>query len=256
MILRISGYPKLNFFRLMLWRCVQKKIHLITCPSKDTYLTLKSLNIFDEKKIIYLPEPVLCLEEFREKIKNKNIEEKNFDSKNSIVSIGRLTRQKNFDFLIRALRDFLVEDKNLKLFIIGEGEMEKKLTNIISELKLNNQVFLLKYQNNVFKYLKSCKCFILSSLWEDPGYVLIEAAMSNAAVISSNCPNGPNEILKGGNGGYLFNSNSLSDFRINFLNFLNSDKNKIYKKKIFIKKNIKQYTLFSHYKILNRHLNI
>ena len=255
-ILRISGYPKLNFIRLVLWKLVQKKIHLTTCPSKDTYLNLKSLNIFDEKKIIYLPEPVLCLEELREKIKSKNIKEKNFNTEDSIVSIGRLTKQKNFDFLIKAMSEFLINDKNLKLFIIGEGEMEKRLANLISKLELNNQVFLLKYKNNVFKYLKSCKCFILSSLWEDPGYVLIEAAMSNATIISSNCPNGPTEILNNGNGGYLFNSNSLSDFKKKFLSFLESDKNLIHKKKIEAKKNIRQYTLFNHYKILNKHLKI
>ena len=255
-ILRISGYPKLNFFRLLLWKLVGKKIYLVTCPSRDTYFNLKKLNIFDENKIIYLPEPVLFIEEFRKKIKDQNIQEKNFGDKNSILSIGRLTRQKNFDFLITAMKDFLIKDKNLKLFIIGEGEMEQELANLISKLKLNNQVFLLKYQNNVIKYLKSCKCFVLSSLWEDPGYVLIEAAMSNATIISSNCPNGPREILNNGENGYLFDSNSINDFKVKFLNFLKSDKNVIYQKKIKAKKNIKQYTLFSHYRMLSGYLKI
>ena len=235
-ILRISGYPKLNFFRLSLWKLIGKKIHLVTCPSRDTYSNLKKLNIFDKNKIIYLPEPVLFIEEFRNKIKDKNIQEKNFEDKNSILSIGRLTRQKNFDFLITAIKDFLIKDKNLKLFIIGEGEMKEELINLISRFKLNNQVFLLKYQNNVIKYLKSCKCFVLSSLWEDPGYVLVEAAMSNAIIISSNCPNGPREILNNGKNGYLFDSNSINDFKDKFLNFLQSEKSLIYKKKLVQKK--------------------
>ena len=66
-----------------------------------------------KKKIIYLPEPVLCLEEFREKIKSKNIKEKNFNTEDSIVSIGRLTKQKNFDFLIKAMSEFLINDKKI-----------------------------------------------------------------------------------------------------------------------------------------------
>ena len=93
-------------------------------------------------------------------------------------------------------------------------------------------------------------------MWEDPGYVLIEAAMSNATIISSNCPNGPREILNNGENGYLFDSNSINDFKVNFLNFLKSDKNVIYQKKIRAKKNIKQYTLFSHYRMLSGYLEI
>ena len=42
----------------------------------------------------------------------------------------------------------------------------------------------------------NCKCFLLTSLWEDPGFVLVEAGIANATVISSNCPNGPEEILE------------------------------------------------------------
>ena len=59
-------------------------------------------------------------------------------------------------------------------------------------------------EENVQKYLKNAEAFILSSLWEDPGAVLIEA-ISNTFVISSEY--GPSEILINGDGGYLFKSN-------------------------------------------------
>ena len=58
----------------------------------------------------------------------------------------------------------------------------------------------------------NCKCFLLCSLWEDPGFVLVEAGISNATVISSNCPNGPVEILENGKNGFLFESNSAKSF--------------------------------------------
>ena len=48
---------------------------------------------------------------------------------------------------------------------------------------------------NVFKYFKYGELFILSSLWEEVGFVIVEAAMSNLFVISSDCPNGPSEFL-------------------------------------------------------------
>ena len=64
-ILRISGYPKLNIFRMFLWRLVRNKIYLVTCPTKETYKKICSLNIFDINKIVFLPEPVLSIKEFR-----------------------------------------------------------------------------------------------------------------------------------------------------------------------------------------------
>ena len=51
------------------------------------------------------------------------------------------------------------------------------------------------YSNNIFKFMKNAEALILSSLWEDPGFVLIEAAMSNLSIISSDCKNGPSEFL-------------------------------------------------------------
>ena len=43
------------------------------------------------------------------------------------------------------------------------------------------------YSKNIYNYMKNAKGFILSSLWEDPGFVLIEATMCNLFIISSDC---------------------------------------------------------------------
>ena len=54
----------------------------------------------------------------------------------------------------------------------------------------------------------------MSSLWEDPGFVIIEAALSNLFVISSDCKNGPKEFLLNGKAGLLYPSdkeNKLSE---------------------------------------------
>ena len=134
------------------------------------------------------------------------------------------------------------------LFIIGEGELKKDLEELINKENLNEKVFLLGFKDNVYKYLNNCKCFILSSFWEDPGFVLIEAGIANATIISSNCPNGPVEILESGKNGYLFKSNNEKDFYIKFDDFINSDMETIMKKKLNLKKNIKIYTKFYHYK--------
>ena len=56
---------------------------------------------------------------------------------------------------------------------------------------MNEKITILPFQKNIFKYLYKSECFILSSLWEDPGFVIIEAASVGIQIISSDCPNGP-----------------------------------------------------------------
>ena len=70
-ILRISGYPKMNFLRRFLWRLAFKKIHLITCPTKNTLNYIKSLDLADDSKIKLLYDPIINIKEINKK-KTKN----------------------------------------------------------------------------------------------------------------------------------------------------------------------------------------
>ena len=60
--------------------------------------------------------------------------------------------------------------------------------------------------------------FILTSLWEDPGFVLVEAAYNNLFIISSDCKNGPKEILDNGKRGLLFNNKKKMPLLIHYTN--------------------------------------
>ena len=250
-ILRISGYPRLTFFRSLLWRLVNKKIYFITAPTLKTSDMIKEKKIFNLNKIKYLPDPVLRVEEFQKNKKKKSALDKELSIKNSLISIGRLTPQKNFAFLINTFAILIKKYENLNLFILGDGEEMNKLKKIINKLKLNKKIFLIGYKKNVFEYLKNSRLFILPSLWEDPGFVLLEAAYLNKTILSSNCPNGPAEILDNGKNGFLFESNSPKSFLENFDKMYLEDKKTIFKKKIRLKKKCKEFTLFNHYKILN-----
>jgi glycosyltransferase involved in cell wall biosynthesis len=112
------------------------------------------------------------------------------------------------------------------------------------------------YKNNVYKYLVNSDCFILNSLWEDPGFVILEAALSNTFIISSDCPNGPNEILSNGQNGFLFQNNNLSELLNKFDEFKNLTEEELNKKKIFAKKQIKMFTQFSHFQSLKNIINL
>ncbi len=243
-ILRISGLPKLNFIRKNYWKIFGKVFFKITSPTEATIKHLKNINLFDEKKISLLRDPVVDIRKIY-KLKKEKIESF-LEDEEFILGVGRLTRQKNFSFLINCFFKLSEENKKLKLVILGEGEEKKKLTEIIIKNKLEEKVLLLGHSNNIFKYLSRAKFFILSSLWEDPGWVLIEAAASNTLILSSDCMNGPSEIIEKNKGGQLYNVSDENDFLKNF-NIINSlNKLDIKKKKIFAKKKIYHFTKFQH----------
>ncbi len=254
-ILRISGLPKLNFIRYIFWKLFSKKIYKVTCPTIATYEYLKKKNIFDKNKLFILRDPIIQIHEFLKK-KNEKIEDLKIEKNNLIIGIGRLTRQKNFLLLIRAFKKILIKYPNYHLILLGEGEQKKFLIEEIIKLELQDKISLLGYQKNVYKYLLNSDCFILTSLWEDPGFVLIEAALANTLIISSNCPNGPNEILSNGQNGFLFQNNNLSDLLNKFEEFKNLTEDELNKKKLFAKKQIKKFTQFAHFKSLKNIINL
>ena len=254
-IIRISGLPKLNLVRYIFCKLFSKKIYRVTCPTTLTYEYLKKINIFDQNKLFVLRDPVIQLHEFLKK-KNEKIEDLKIEKNNLIISIGRLTRQKNLILLIRAFKKILIKYPNYHLLLLGEGEQKKLLTEETKKLKIQERISFLGYQKNVYKYLLNSDCFILTSLWEDPGFVILEAALSNTLIISSNCPNGPNEILSNGQNGFLFQNNNLSDLLNKFDEFKNSTEDELNKKKLFAKKQIKIFTQFAHFKSLRNIINL
>ena len=98
--------------------------------------------------------------------------------------------------------------------------------------------------------MKKSSAFILSSLWEEPGAVLIEAALNNTFIISSNCPNGPEELMMGGKNGFLFENNSSEDFIRIFDKYMLEDQKLINSNIINYKKICKNFSLYGHFKIL------
>ena len=246
-ILRISGLPKLNFIRKFFWKKTLKKIYHITCPTKSTTSYMQELKMISSEKISTLYDPILSTKIIN-KIKSKRT---GFEFNNFYLAIGRLTKQKNFKFLVEVFSEFLKTSDN-NLIIIGEGEQRDSLQKLIEKKKLKDKITLIGYKDNVFEYFEKSKCFILSSLWEDPGFVLVESAYMNTPIISSDCDNGPKEILGDGSNGILFKSNNKASLLDALHQFENMDRNIINKKLLDCKKGIKVFTYFNHFKSLEK----
>jgi glycosyltransferase involved in cell wall biosynthesis len=244
-ILRVSGLPKLNFARKWLWKIASKKLYLITTPTKTTLNYLTDINLINKKKIVLLTDPVFRIREIVNLKKEKINENFHLDNK-YIISIGRLTYQKNFNLLIESFYQIKKKYNDYKLIIVGDGEKRKELELLIDKLNLKHEVFLVGFKKNIFPYLKIADCLISSSRWEDPGFALIEAGILNKIIISSDCMSGPKELLNEDNG-YLF-SNENKDSLINkFNNYKknNYENNQI--KKIVTKNKFKLYSIYSHF---------
>ena len=98
-ILRISGFPHLNFFRKFFWNIVINKVDIITTPTIATRNYLKK--IFKKQKIYLLRDPIIFVKEI---VRKSNKNENNNLNHNVFVSIGRLTKQKNFIFLLECFK--------------------------------------------------------------------------------------------------------------------------------------------------------
>ena len=248
LILRISGLPKMTFFRKILWKLAIKKIYKITCPTSDTYKDLSKYD-FLKNKLTVLKDPIINIEDIQKTINKKidicnKIEE--IISKNDfLLSIGRFTKQKNFIFYLKSIPEILKFNKSLYFLFIGHGENEKLFYETAKRLEILNRIIVIKNTDNVHYFMKKAKCLVLTSLWEDPGFVLVEAGYNNCQVISSDCPNGPNEII-GHDGGYLFKSNNEENFVKIIGDFLKDTEKTKLLKKVVLKKRIKSFTIFHH----------
>ena len=239
-ILRISGYPKLHFVRKIFWQVFSKKIFKITCPTQEL-LNQMINNGFHKEKLFFLPDAIIDIKKVL-KYKYRSIKKKN--DKKYILSVGRLTKQKNYPYLINEIANFFKLNNTYDLYIVGDGEEKIKLEKQIKSLNMENRIFILGYSNEVYSYMNNASFLILASLWEEVGFVIVEAAVNNLFVFSSDCPNGPKEFLRDGKAGILFRTNVRDELKNKLINFNIND---FPNSKILAKKNSIKYTKFRHY---------
>ncbi len=185
------------FFRFFI-RFFYNYADKIVIVSKEGRSILISKFKIDAEKIITIYNP-FDFEKIQE-LSNKKIskfDKKYFSNKFTFITIGRLSKQKGHDFLIRSFRNVVNENKNSVLLIFGSGELKKELIYLIKDLSLEDNVFLMGLRKNIFPYLKASNCFVLSSLWEGLPTVLIESLSLSVPIISTDCKTGPFEILCG-----------------------------------------------------------
>lgn len=153
-------------------------------------------NLKGKTSILYNPIPL-------EKVVNKGNQHIDILDAPIIIGVGRLVPEKNFGLLIKAHEILVRKGIDNNLIILGEGEDREKLVSLIKECNLTDSVKLLGFKKNPYKYIKNADVFALSSNFEGFAIVIAEALALGTPVVSTDCPSGPREILKGGQFGKL-----------------------------------------------------
>lgn len=119
-----------------------------------------------------------------------------------VLGVGRMVPQKDFATLIRAVAR-LRRERPLRLVILGDGPEREALAGLACRLGIADAVDLPGFDPNPLPFMKAASAFVLSSRWEGMPGVLIEAMACGCPVVSTDCPGGSAEVLRGGELGPL-----------------------------------------------------
>lgn len=138
----------------------------------------------------------------------------------SFVNMGRLSPEKNQAALIKAFAKLYESNKNIRLYIIGDGALMGELKALIHTLELDNKVFLTGNMENPFMLMKECSCFILPSLHEGQPVSILEARLLKLPIIMSDFSSASSSMMENGQ---LVIGNTVSDIYDGLVSFINGE---------------------------------
>ncbi|MEB8347238.1 glycosyltransferase family 4 protein [Flavobacteriaceae bacterium KMM 6898] len=142
---------------------------------------------------IYNPiDPVLVLSNHEYKLKSK-----------AIISVGRLTHQKNFLLLVEVAKIVLEKHKTYCWHIYGSGEEENEIQKKISMNNLEGRLKLMGQSNNLYNLYPNYSIMVMTSRYEGFPMTLIEGMACKLPLVSFDIPTGPNEIIRDSENGFL-----------------------------------------------------
>lgn len=124
---------------------------------------------FIKDKIINISNPVS-----KEKVLKK-VTEKDYEKKYDICCVARLTKAKNPLRFLEIIYELKKEKDDIKAIWVGDGELKEEFSKKINDYGLENNIDVVGFQKNPYKYMASSKIFVLTSNWEGYGLVAFEA---------------------------------------------------------------------------------
>lgn len=170
---------KSSFAFKPLARKIFRRAEGISCVSSFLKDYLVESGLSKEDKIKILPMPVDARKFKRQKLLKKD--------KKTLLCVARFTRQKGLEYLISAIRMLFDKGFDFETKIIGGGPQRDYLEKKIKELGLSEKISLLDSipQENLFSHYQKSELFVLPSIEEGFGLVLVEAQLCGLPVIGT-----------------------------------------------------------------------
>lgn len=192
-------------------------IRKMTLNKLDKYVLLNNsmqsnlLNIYNLKNTCVIENP----NQINSKISKGN--------NNTVIAVGRLTEQKQFNKLIDIWKKVSETNPTWKLKIIGDGPLKNELNKQIAYYGLESTVCIKNFNDNIEEDYYNADILAMTSKYEGFGLVLVESQSCGVPTIAFDCQFGPKNIINNGEDGYLISNNDSDEFA-NKLEILMKDK--------------------------------
>lgn len=204
------SYSK-NRMVFLLMKKAYRNADTIVCQSLHMQKEIGDMLSIDMDKTVVINNPVSEVEP------GLKLENQPFD----IIAVGSLSQIKGYDRMLEAFT--LLDDKKVKLGIIGDGKLRGFLNDEIKRLGLENRVSLIGKIKNPSIYLQNAKMLLITSYFEAFPNVVLEAGMAGIPVVGFKVPGGISEIISNGRNGYLVKDGDLETLKSKIEITLNSN---------------------------------
>ncbi|MFC6205844.1 glycosyltransferase [Psychrobacter urativorans] len=134
--------------------------------------------------------------------------------KNQVISVGRLSPEKGFDRLLFIWKEFLDNNENYILKIVGDGQEKERLIQLAKSLNISDSVVFTGYLSNdeTVNEIRKSKVYVMTSMHEALPMVLLEAINQGTPIVAYDVRVGPRSIIKDGYNGFLVKENDIKSF--------------------------------------------
>jgi glycosyltransferase involved in cell wall biosynthesis len=172
----------------------------VICVSEDLLQTCRRYGVASERSLLI--ENAIDIEQFS---RSRSVAVAKAElgwpvARYRIGAVGRLSAEKAFDVLIRAVADITKRGFDVGLVIAGDGPEKESLLQLVAELGLQNRVELAGFQHDLRPFYESLDLLVLSSLREGLPNVLLEAMSLKVPVVASRIAGIPRLVNDGENG--------------------------------------------------------
>ncbi len=180
----LENEVRFSFLWKFLLKIAYKRANYIVAQCEEMKHDILNQFLINENNVKVIGNPIVLSHDLKPLHKNSN--------QIRLLSIGRLTHQKGFDILIESIS--FLNDLDVKLTIVGDGQLRSSLYLLIHELNLVNKVSIIKPVSNINQYYNNHDIFCTTSRYEGFPNVVLESLASRLIVCSTPSVTGINEI--------------------------------------------------------------